>query len=194
MIFPEGTRHTPTLALEDGTAACPDAAGSGAAHGLGMVAPPRSKAFVASVQQLRGCVDAVYDVTIACVNKPPPPPLPPCRVGGLAHPAESYPVRPPPAALPGPPGRSPPTLKKLRPDRPGSRYNVGHGVTQRPAHCTMETMMRGGFSEVHVHLRRVPMTSMPTTTDHQEQWLKDAFHTKDQCDPPPSFPQLCASA
>jgi hypothetical protein len=50
----------------------------------------------------------------------------------------------------------------------------------RPALCTMEAMMAGQFHEIHIHLRRTPLTELPNTDTELQLWLVEQFRRKNQ--------------
>jgi 1-acyl-sn-glycerol-3-phosphate acyltransferase len=67
MIFPEGTRQTPAKLKRS-----IKFAQKRKLPIMNNVMIPRTKGFIASVQNLREYVTAVYDVTIGYANRPPP--------------------------------------------------------------------------------------------------------------------------
>ncbi|KAL6213539.1 hypothetical protein ACLB2K_012986 [Fragaria x ananassa] len=111
-LFPEGTDFTEQKCLRNQKYA--------AEHGLPVlkhVLLPKTKGFCACLEESRGSLDAVYDVTIG-----------------------------------------------YRPSSP-TFFDNASGVNP---------------SEVHMHVRRIPLDTIPTSEDEVTTWLMNTFHFKDQ--------------
>uniref|UniRef100_A0A5B7BI51 1-acylglycerol-3-phosphate O-acyltransferase n=1 Tax=Davidia involucrata TaxID=16924 RepID=A0A5B7BI51_DAVIN len=111
-VFPEGTDFTEQKCIRSQKYA--------AEKGLPIlknVLLPKAKGFCACLEELRGCLDAVYDVTI-----------------GYKHRCPSF----------------------------------------------WDNVCGADPSEVHIHIRRIPLNDIPTSEDQATSWLVDAFCRKDQ--------------
>eukprot|EP00040_Diaphanoeca_grandis_P028446 m.164839 g.164839 ORF g.164839 m.164839 type:complete len:358 (-) comp31357_c0_seq1:462-1535(-) len=56
-------------------------------------------------------------------------------------------------------------------------YNIGKSRS-RPECCSMETLMAGGYDEIHVHLKRHEMVELPSEAPQIETWLINSFLRK----------------